>query len=115
LWHVSYTSAGQLFYEALDRWHGDATEFENDAASIEGNICMGVWKSVGQATVQLSHVGWNFDPNGNPIGYFTLAETNRLGDDGNHYSGKFDYRVFEPNGVLQSEVTGTQTAVRIAP
>jgi hypothetical protein len=114
MWHVTYTADGALFYEAYDQWHSDRTEFENaDVPSAIGNICMGVWKKVGTRTIQLNHVGWNFDNNGNPIGTFTLNETNTVSSDGATYQGSFDYKVFDVDGNLQQEVTGTLAARRI--
>lgn len=114
LWYVTYTADGALFYEAYDQWHSDRTEFENaDVPSVIGNICMGVWKKVGTRTVQLNHVGWNFDNNGNPIGTFTINQTNTVSSDGMSYQGSFDYKVFDPDGNLQQEVTGTLAATRI--
>ncbi|MBZ5720424.1 MAG: hypothetical protein LAO03_08580 [Acidobacteriia bacterium] len=114
LWHVTYTADGQLFYEAYDQWHSDRTEFENaNFSPIESNVCMGVWKKVGLRTVQLNHVGWNFDSNGNPAGTFTINETNTVSNDGTTYQGTFDYKVYDVNGVLLQEVTGTLAATRI--
>lgn len=114
LWHVTYTSQGQLFYEAYDQWHADFTEFENaDLSAVEGNVCMGVWKKVGVRTVQLNHVGWNFDSNGIPNGTFTLTETNTVSTNGMSYHGSFDYKLFDANGNLIAEATGTLAATRI--
>ena len=77
LWHVTYESGGEEFYEAFDQWHSDGTEFENAyVIPTEGNVCEGVWKQVASHTIRLSHIGWNFDANGNPAGTFTLTETN---------------------------------------
>jgi len=113
LWHVIYSSQGQLFYEAFDQWHGDGTEFENaNFIPTEGNICVGVWKLMGN-TVVLNHIGWNFDASGNSSGTFTLTERNVVGSDGRTYRGIFDYKVFDVNGNLIDELTGTQIATRI--
>ena len=114
LWHVSYESGGELFYEAFDQWHSDGTEFENAyAIPTEGNVCEGVWKQVAPGTVRLNHIGWNFDPSGNPAGTFTLTETNILSQDGVTYKGSFDYKLFDVDGTLQDEIKGTLTATRI--
>ena len=114
LWHVSYESGGELFYEAFDQWHPDGTEFENAyAIPTEGNVCEGVWKQVGSRTVRLNHIGWNFDASGNPAGTFTLAETNIVSEDGATYTGSFDYKLYDPNGILLDEIKGTQMATRI--
>ena len=110
LWHVTYTSGGELFYEAFAVWHSDGTEFEvANLPPAEGNVCMGVWKKEGQ-TIELDHVGWAFDNNGNSIGTFTLTEKNVV--NGNTYEGTFDYKAFDVNGILVQEVKGTQAATR---
>lgn len=114
LWHVTFTSAGELFLETFDQWHRDGTEFESaNAPAVEGNICLGVWKQIGPRTVKLNHIGWNFDANGNSIGTFTIEETDTLGEDGNSYHGTFDFKVFDIDGNLVFEATGTTQATRI--
>lgn len=114
LWHVTYTSQGQLFLETFDQWHSDGTEFEGaNAIPTEGNVCFGVWKKTGTRTVQLFHIGWNFDPSGNPIGTFTLQETNTVAVNGATYSGTFDFKIYDVDGNLTYEASGTNLATRI--
>lgn len=125
LWHVAYTdSLGNPFLESFDTWHADGTEFEiANADPDEGNVCAGVWKKTGPNSVKLSHIGWNFYPDGVPNGYFTISETNTVAGDGNSYHGTFDFKVYDTvsNGCspqqpcLAVEVTGTQEASRIVP
>ena len=113
LWHVTYTAGGQLFYDAFDQWRGDGTEFEiANVPPITGNVCMGQWKKVG-STIQLNHVGWGFDGNGNPIGMFTLTEKNTVSDDGSSYQGTFVYKAYDLNGNVIQEVSGTLAATRM--
>jgi len=113
LWHVTYTSGGQLFYEAFDTWHSDGTEIESaNFDPTEGNVCVGAWKLVG-STVHLYHVGWLFDSAGNSMGIFSLTERNLVTGNGNSYRGSFDYKAYDPNGTLVQEVTGDLTATRI--
>ena len=116
LWHVTYTSGGQLFLETFDQWHNDGTEVESaNAVPTEGNVCFGVWKKTGPRTVQLSHIGWNFDASGNPIGTFTIEESNTVARRGATYQGTFDFKVYDPDGNMVFEASGTQTATRITP
>jgi hypothetical protein len=116
LWHVSYLLDGQPFYVALDMWHSDGTEFENSYSTpVAGNICMGVWKKTGVRTVQLTHIGWNFDLAGNPAGYFTLTEFETLSAKGDSYTGTFVYNIYDDSGKLQQTFGGTQSATRITP
>jgi len=115
LWYVNYTSGGELLYESFDQWHSDGTELENpNLAPATGPLCVGVWKQVGHRTFRLHHVGWNFDINGNPLGSFTLDETNAVSRNGLTYEGTFDLKFYDVNGNLVGEVTGTQTATRIS-
>ena len=115
LWHVTYTSGGQFFYEAFDQWHNDGTEFESaNFVPAEGNVCVGVWRLMPNGTISLHHIGWNFDINGNSIGTFVLTENNWIAPNGNNYVGTFDYKVYDVNGVLIQELTGSQNATRIS-
>jgi len=114
LWHVIYTSGGELFLETLDQWHSDGTEFEAaNALPTEGNICFGVWKKTGPRSVRLFHIGWNFDGSGTPIGTFTIEESNKVARGGATYQGTFDFKVYDLDGNLVFETTGTQLANRI--
>lgn len=116
LWHVVYTTGGKLFNESLDQWHSDGTEFENAwLAPAEGNICFGVWKSIGSGSVRLHHVGWTFDPTstGTANGTFTLDEENTVSKDCKSYTGTFTFRTFDLKGNQGMEVTGTIAATRI--
>ena len=115
LWHVVYSAGGQEFYEAFDQWHSDGTEFENAyVPSVIGNICFGVWKQDDNGDIVLNHIGWSFDPDGTPDGYFTLKESNHVNPDGNGYKGKFGYKAYDGNGSLIFETNGTQVATRIS-
>jgi hypothetical protein len=116
LWHVNYTdSTGAPFLESLKMWHRDGTELESaNFPPAMSNFCLGVWKHTGGRTVQLHHVGWNFKPDGNtPDGFFDMTETDAVSPDGNTYQGVFDYKLFDNDGNLVQEVTGTQIAKRI--
>ena len=115
LWYVNYTTGGEPLYQSFDQWHSDGTELENpNLAPATGALCVGVWKQVGTRTFQLHHVGWNFDINGNSLGSFTLDETNTVSRNGLTYKGTFDLKFYDVDGNLVDEVTGTQTATRIA-
>jgi hypothetical protein len=111
-WHVSYTVEGAPFAEAFIQWHSDGTEWENiSLPTLSGNICMGEWKAVDKTHVFRNHVGWLFT-NGTVSGFFTETETDELSRDGNSYSGTNDQKIYNLEGVLQAEVTGTSTAKR---
>jgi hypothetical protein len=118
LWHVLYTAGGNKFNETFDTWHSDGTEFEAAYLPVEaGNICYGVWKTVGLRTVRLHHVGWLFTPGviSTATGTFTLDETNEVSRDGKTYTGTFTFTQYDINGVVQAgtPLTGTIAATRI--
>ena len=114
LWHTTYTTSdNQVFQESYDMWHGDGTELESaNVNPVAGNFCMGVWKQVG-SEIHLHHVGWGFDNLGNLVGPFTVDQTDVLGAHGNTYSGTWDFKLYDTNGNLLQEVTGTISATRI--
>jgi hypothetical protein len=115
LWHVVYTAGGSLFNETLDQWHSDGTEFENAYLPVaQGNICFGVWKTVGTRMVRLHHVGWTYDPvaGGPANGVFTLDESNTISRDGKTYTGSFTFKTYPLTGT-GVEVKGTIAATRI--
>ena len=116
LWHVTYTMAdGTFYYESYDTWHSDGTEWESaNLSPLIGNICEGVWKQTGTA-IHLNHVGWGFDNSGNTIGPFTQIENVVVGGNGNSYRGTFDFKLYDMNGNLIQEITGTMAATRIVP
>ena len=112
-WQVSYTSGGAPAGEAFIQWHGDGTEWENiDFPILGGNVCMGSWKQIDFRHVSRSHIGWLYT-DGNLSGYFTETETDTL--NGNSYSGVNDQKIYDLDGNLQVELTGTSDAVRMVP
>jgi hypothetical protein len=114
-WHVTYTTEGSPGGEAFIQWHNDGTEFENiNFPILGGNICMGSWKSVDRTHVFQSHIGWLYT-NGILSGYFTESETDEVARHGNSYSGINDTKIFDLDGNLQVELTGTAVATRIPP
>jgi hypothetical protein len=115
LWHVVYTANKELFNETLDQWHSDGTEFESAyLPPAMGNLCVGVWKPVGERTVRLHHVGWTFDPAsvGTANGTFTLDETVTVSSDGKTYAGTFTFKT-QPLTGPSADITGTIAAKRI--
>ncbi|MGC2032402.1 MAG: hypothetical protein WA642_20460 [Steroidobacteraceae bacterium] len=114
-WHVTYTVEGGPFAQAFIQWHDDGTEWENiNLPVLGGNLCMGSWKPVDARHVFRNHIGWLYT-NGSVTGYFTETETDEVSRDGNSYSGTNDQKIYDLNGVMQVEVTGTATAQRIWP
>ena len=138
LWHLIYTAnystPGPLpvpvippgppstfqFLESFKTWHADGTEFENAfLAPAGGNICLGVWKDVGDGGVKLHHIGLMFAPDGSLAFIFTADETDKVASDGKTYSGKFDFKLWPPifsevdTGTPLQEIKGATAGTRI--
>jgi hypothetical protein len=115
LWHVVHTdSSGNLLFESFDAWHSDGNELEMaNGPPAGGNICVGQWTQNGKSIQLLTHVTWLYDLNNNYQGTFNMTQTNRVTGKGNNYTGTLDIKVYDPNGNLVGEVTGTTTAERL--
>jgi hypothetical protein len=113
MWTNSIIVGGNVVATSISTWHSDGTEYDNiDAPPINGNVCQGVWESRGPGRIEEHHFGWTFDQNSNPSGYFTLTQDLKLGNHGTTYSGPFDQKFYDVNGVLLTEVTGDMSAER---
>jgi hypothetical protein len=134
VWHVNYTATYDdnfppggpypptpfPFLESFKTWHGDGTEFENAfIPPAGGNICLGVWKEVGDHRVKLHHIGLIFNPDGSLSSIFTVDETDTVSSNGKTYTGMFDFKLWPPSydavdkGTPIAEVKGTTAATRI--
>lgn len=111
-WYVVYTVEGNPFADAYIQWHDDGTEWENINLPVSGgNLCMGEWTYSGKKIFSRDHVGWLYT-DGNVSGYFIETETNKLAKDGNSYTGTNEQKIYDLNGNLQADVTGTSSATR---
>jgi len=116
LWHVTFSSGGQVVDVAYDAFHEDGNEILNDYTDpIEGNVCLGTWEQTGLRTYMLKHPSWSFDSTGKLTGTVIITESLTLDDDGNSYSGKYKYDIYDIQGKLQQEFTGKIKASRITP
>lgn len=115
LWHVVHTdSDGNLLFEGFDAWHADGNELEMaNGPPAGGNVCVGQWTQHGKSIQLLTHVTWLYDLNNNFQGTFNMTQTNKVTGNGNNYTGTLDLKVYDPNGNLVGEVTGTTTAERL--
>jgi hypothetical protein len=103
---------GNPFGEAYIQWHDDGTEWENiDFPASSGNICMGEWVAVDKKNVARTHIGWLYT-DGTLSGYFTETETDQVAKDGNSYAGTNEQKVYDLDGNLLADVTGTSSATR---
>jgi hypothetical protein len=116
LWQLSFLSGGQVADVAFDAWHSDGTEILNDFTNpINGNVCLGAWEQTGSLTYKLKHPSWYFDASGNLLGTEVIHETVRLTEDGSHFSGTFLIDVYDTQGSLLQQFSGTLKASRITP
>jgi len=115
LWHTTHTVGGQLFFESFEQWHSDGTEFEfANIPPASGDICLGAWTKTSKDVIELYHVGWTFDANGNSTGTLVLTATDKVSAKGDSFSGPFTAKFFDTKGKLLKELKGETTAVRIA-
>lgn len=116
LWHVEHRLPdGSLYFESLEQYHADGTEFEfaNQNPAI-GDVCMGVYSQTGRRSVDLYHIGWNFDGAGNSIGTFTLEGPRTVTHHGSRLEGTFDAKIYDTKGNLVEEDVGTTVGRRIS-
>ena len=138
LWHVIYTAtestSGPLpvpvippgppssfqFLESFKTWHADGTEFENAfLPPAAGNICVGVWKDLGDGQVKLHHIGLMFAPDGSISNIFTVDETDAVASNDKTYKGNFTIKLWPPFydqvgvGTPVQQIKGTTAATRI--
>ena len=111
LWFVRYFHGTTPFFQSFEQWHSDGQEFEV-ADLAPGAVCQGTFTQTG-GTVQLFHVGWNFDQSGVLTGYFTETQTNTVSNDDSRYHGTFDLKNFDMSGNFLSEDSGTLKATRL--
>jgi len=113
-WLVTYYVEGNLFGQAYIQWHSDRTEWENINLPLSGgNICVGSWTTVDSKHVSRNHWGWLYN-NGELSGYFNETETDKVTRNGT-YSGTNEQKGYDLDGNLLFDVTGTSSAVYIAP
>lgn len=113
-WLATYVVEGNPFGQAYIQWHSDGTEWESINLPISGgNVCVGSWTKVDAKNVSRNHWGWLYT-NGVLSGYFNETETDKVARDGT-YAGTNDQKIYDLNGNLLNEVTGTSSAVLIAP
>lgn len=113
-WLATYTVEGNAFGQAYIQWHSDGTEWENINLPISGgNICVGSWMTMDAKHVARNHWGWLYTK-GQLTGYFNETETDAVARNGT-YSGTNEQKGYDLNGNLVFDVTGTSSAVYIAP
>ena len=115
LWHLRFVVGDQTIQEAYQIWNQGGTEVHNPNVDPRtGNVCLGVWKTVGKHSYQLAHRVWIYDNQGNFGGTIHLSETIALGSKGQTHNGTFALDFYDPSGTFQFEVAGNVIAERIS-
>jgi hypothetical protein len=121
--HTNPMPDGTLIDFGTAAWHADGTELQSSGIRDprDGDVCQGVWQSVGGGTFVLNHyaLAWT---NGTYTGPVNIRAEVTVDRSGTRYSGMFATVVylasavkgheFDQNTVLAS-ITGTFTATRV--
>jgi hypothetical protein len=116
LWRVYYSIDDAAWMQSFDQWHADGNEFEV-ANAAPGVVCQGTYVRSSPGTYKVTHVGWNFDFSGNLLGYFVETQINSVSEDGNGYTGTFEFNFYLMDGTPDSSnpsFSGTLEATRIS-
>ena len=115
LWHIQFLVDNQSIQEAYQLWNAGGTEIHNPNVDPRtGNVCLGVWKNVGNGNYKLVHRVWIYDTEGNFGGTIHLSETVKMENHGTTHSGSFALDFYDPSGNFQFEVAGDVVAERIS-
>jgi hypothetical protein len=127
LWHVLFiaernTAAGlppdgTQVDSALTEVHTDGTELTLDSRPpATGDVCLGVWKEVGERHYRINHFGIGFDPATNPnapLGYAHIPQDIILSRDGKTFTGRFVIDQYDATGNLLVEIKGDLVGTRV--
>lgn len=114
LWHVLFTSGGQVVDQAFEVWHSDGTEEILDVTPpAEENACFGVWVQTSRDTVKLKHPAWTFDANGNLTGTAVFRETVMIERGENKFTGTYTLDFYDTSGKPTGRFTGQVQGTRI--
>jgi len=126
MWHVAFIAEGNgpglppdgvQVDNALSHWHVDGTEVTVSSRAPEtGDVCLGVWKKVGERHYKLNHFGISFDPStdpNNPQGFANIRQDIWLSPDGKTFKGTFSIDQFDATGNLLVEIKGNLVGTRV--
>jgi hypothetical protein len=121
LWHILlFNPDGSTFDEGYDVWHSDGTEILNDTAPPQpangsGTVCLGVYEKTGPRAYKIKHPFWSFDATGSLIGTGVFLDQVTLDENGNSFSGTYDFITYDLNENITFEQKGDLKADRITP
>ena len=121
LWEVTVTLTGQPVLDSFETWSSDGTQAETAIKPVlSGNVCLGLWTSLGKQSYGLTHPVYNFDDTGTANGTSAnLMYRVTLSHGNNSFSGNASLTVFDgidpfdPAATVLATFTGTVTAKRI--
>ena len=114
LWHITFTSGGQVVDQGFDAWHADGLEVLNDTPPpATGNVCLGTYTQSNQGVVRLLHPSWTFDDTGTLNGTAIIRERVTVDPSGNAFHGTYTLDFFDLSGNNLGHYTGQVAAQRI--
>jgi len=107
--------------DSFETWSSDGTQAETAIKPVlSGNVCLGLWTSLGKQSYGLTHPVYNFDDTGTANGTSAnLMYRVTLSHGNNSFSGNASLTVFDgidpfdPAATVLATFTGTVTAKRI--
>jgi hypothetical protein len=113
LWHITFTSGGQVVDQGFDAWHSDGLEVLNDTPPpATGNVCLGTY-TLSKGVFKLLHPSWTFDDTGTLNGTAIIRERVTLDPAGDSFHGTYTLDFFDLSGNNLGHYTGQVTAQRI--
>lgn len=127
LWHEVFIAEGNTgsglppdgaeVDSALSEWHNDGTEATLDSRPpATGDVCMGVWKRLGDRHYLLNHFGIAFDPTidpNTPLGFANIRQDIVISRDSQTFTGTFSLDQYDAKGNLLVEIKGKLIGTRI--
>lgn len=121
LWEVTVTLTGLPVLNSFETWSSDGTQAETaNKPVLSGNVCLGLWTSLGKQSYGLTHPVYNFDDTGTSDGTSAnLMYSVTVAKDKNSFSGNASLTVFDgldpfdPSANVAATFTGTVTAKRV--
>jgi hypothetical protein len=118
MWHVTFIAKGNpngppdgtTVDNTLSHWHSDGTEMTlSSRPPASGDVCLGVWKKIGDRHYRLNHYGIGFDPAtdpNTPLGFGNIRQDIVVSADGKTFQGTFSIRQYDSSGNLLVEIKG---------
>jgi hypothetical protein len=126
MWHVAFIAEGNApplppdgvqIDSTLSQWHSDGTEVTlSSRPPATGDVCLGVWKEVGERHYKLNHYGIAFDPSvdpNTPRGFDNIRQDVTVSRDGKTFTGTFTIDQYDSTGNLLDEIKGDLVGTRI--